>query len=340
MGFTSNRTILEKADMAIRDLQDGGGYLLPAQAQKFMRLLIKQSELMGMATVVPMASPRQQTPKIKFGQRVLRAGKEGTRLADQDRVKPDFSYVELDARLFKAEIDLSDETLEDSVERGELRQTIMELITEAIGRDMEEVLIMGDLQSPDPYLAQLDGVLVQTVSHVVDAGGEKLTKDVLFDTIRALPSEYLRVKKSLSFLTSVDAELGYRNTLAERATIGGDKWLETDVPVMYSGIPIRSIPLFPENLPAPVLPLPDPSPPPAAGGAGATPAPAPPVPRDRTTIVLANPKNIQVGIWRKVRIETWRDVSAGVLRVVATLRFDVKWADELGTAKILNLRAA
>jgi hypothetical protein len=340
MGFTSNRTILEKADMAIRDLQDGGGYLLPAQAQKFMRLLIKQSELMGMATVVPMASPRQQTPKIKFGQRVLRAGKEGTRLSDQDRVKPDFSYVELDARLFKAEIDLSDETLEDSVERGELRQTIMELITEAIGRDMEEVLIMGDLQSPDPYLAQLDGILVQTVSHVVDAGGEKLTKDVLFDTIRALPSEYLRVKKSLSFLTSVDAELGYRNTLAERATIGGDKWLETDVPVMYSGIPIRSIPLFPENLPAPVLP-PDPSVPPAAGGgAGATPAPAAPVPRDRTTIILANPKNIQVGIWRKVRIETWRDVSAGVLRVVATLRFDVKWADELGTAKILNLRAA
>jgi hypothetical protein len=254
-------------------------------------------------------------------------------------VKPDFSYVELDARLFKAEIDLSDETLEDSVERGELRQTIMELITEAIGRDMEEVLIMGDLQSPDKYLAQLDGILVQTVSHVVDAGGEKLTKDILFDTIRALPSEYLRVKKSLSFLTSVDAELGYRNTLAERATIGGDKWLETDVPVMYSGIPIRSIPLFPENLPAPVLPS-DPGPPPAAAGAGAAPAPTPPVPRDRTTIILANPKNIQVGIWRKVRIETWRDVSAGVLRVVATLRFDVKWADELGTAKILNLRAA
>ena len=93
MSFTSNRTILEKADMAIRDLQDGGGYLLPEQAKKFMRLLIKQSELMGMATVVPMAAPRQQTPKIKFGQRVLRAGKEGTRLAAQARVKPDFSYV-------------------------------------------------------------------------------------------------------------------------------------------------------------------------------------------------------------------------------------------------------
>jgi hypothetical protein len=250
MGFTSNRTLLEKADLAIRDLQDGGGYLLPAQAKKFMRLLIKQSELMGMATVVPMAAPKQQIAKIKFGSRVLRAGREGTRLSDQDRTRPDFSYMELDAKLFKAEVDLSDESLEDSIEREDLRQTIMELLAEAIGRDMEEVLVMGDSTSPDPFLAQLDGILVQTVSHVVDAGGAKITKDVLFDTVRTLPSEYLRVKKSLSFLTSVDTELGYRNTLAERATIGGDRWLETDVPVMYSGIPIRAIPLFPENLPA------------------------------------------------------------------------------------------
>ena len=327
MSFTDNRSILQKADMAIRDLQGGGGYLLPAQAQKFMRLLIKQSELMGMATVVPMVSPRQQPPKIKFGQRVLRAGKEGTRLSDAERAKPDLSYVELDARLFKAEIDLSDEDLEDSVERGELKQTVMELLTEAIGRDMEEVLIMGDTSSSDPFLSQLDGLLVQTVSHVVDAGGQKLSKNVLYDTIRALPSEYLRVKKSLSFFTSVDTELGYRNTLAERATVGGDKWLESDAPVLYSGVPIRSIPLFPENLPAPVVP-PDPTLP-----AGV----AQPIPRNRTTIILANPKNLQVGIYRKVRIETWRDISAGVLRVVATLRFDARWADEYGTCKIANL---
>jgi hypothetical protein len=329
MGYTSNRTILEKADMAIADLKDGGGYLLPAQSQKFMRLLIKQSELMGMATVVPMAAPKQQLAKIKFGSRVLRAGKEATRLSDAERAKPDFSVMELDAKLFKAEIDLSDETLEDSVERGELRQTIMELLAEAIGRDMEEVLIMGDTKSSDTYLAQLDGVLVQTTSNVVDAAGAKLTKDVLFDTIRTLPSEYLRVKKSLSFITSVDTELGYRNTLAERATVGGDKWIETDTPIMYSGIPIRAIPMFPENLPAPT-----PSP-----GPGPNPTPAP-VPRDRTSLVLCNPKNLQVGIWRKIRIETWRDISAGVLRVVATLRFDTRWADERGTVRISNLRAA
>ena len=56
MTHLDNRTILEKADLALADLTGGGGILQPAQAQKFMRLLIKQSVLMQMATVVPMSS--------------------------------------------------------------------------------------------------------------------------------------------------------------------------------------------------------------------------------------------------------------------------------------------
>ena len=89
MSHLSNRSILEKADLALADLTAGGGLLQPAQAQKFMRLLIKQSVLLQLATVVPMASPKQQISKIKFGARVLRPGQEGTALGAVDRVKPD-----------------------------------------------------------------------------------------------------------------------------------------------------------------------------------------------------------------------------------------------------------
>ena len=39
-GLLDNRTILEKADLALSDLTIGGGLLQPAQAQKFMRILI------------------------------------------------------------------------------------------------------------------------------------------------------------------------------------------------------------------------------------------------------------------------------------------------------------
>lgn len=311
MSYTDNRTILQKADLALADLTVGGGLLKPAQAQKFMRLLIKDSPLMQLATVVPMASPKQQISKIKFGSRVLRPGQEATPLGAGDRAKPDLSQVELDAKLFKAEVRLSDEVLEDSIERGELRQTIMEMMAEAISRDMEDVLINGDTLSADPFLAVMDGVLKQATSNVVDAGGNPISKNLLRDVLKTLPSEHLRDKKAMRFLTSVDADLDYRNSLAERATAGGDRLLEGDTPVLYSGVPLQPIPLFPETL-------------------GAT--------GDQTSLLLCNPKNIHVGIWRNIRIESARDISEGTLKIVATLRFDVKFAEEPGVAKAINVQ--
>ncbi len=311
MTYMSNRTILEKADLALADLTAGGGILKPAQAQKFMRLLVKQSVLMKLATVVPMQSPKQQISKIKFGSRILRPGAEATALGAGDRVKPDLSQVELDAKLFKAEVRLSDETLEDSIERGELRQTIMEMMAEAISRDMEEVIVAGDTGSADPFLAVMDGVLAQATSNVVDAGAGPISKNLLRDMLKTLPSEHLRDKKAMRFLTSVDADLDYRNTLAERATAVGDKFLEGDSPVLYSGVPVQPVPLFPENL-----------------GPG----------NDRTVILLCNPKNIHVGIWRQIRIESARDISEGTLKIVATLRFDVRFAEEPGTCKAINVQ--
>ncbi|MGE3674187.1 MAG: phage major capsid protein [Polyangiaceae bacterium] len=311
MGYLSNRTILEKADLALADLTAGGGILKPAQAQKFMRLLIKESVLMKMATVIPMASPKQQISKIKFGSRILRPGQEATALALADRAKPDLSSVELDAQLFKAEVRLSDEVLEDSIERGELRQTIMEMMAEAISRDMEEVLINGDTVSVDPFLAVMDGVLKQATSNVVDAAGAPISKTLLQSMLKTLPSEHLRDKKAMRFMTSVDADLDYRNTLADRATVAGDRLLESDTPVLHGGVPVQPVPLFPENL-----------------GVG----------NDQTVIVLCNPKNIHVGIWRQIRLESDRDISEGTLKIVATLRFDVKYAEEPGVAKAINVQ--
>lgn len=306
-----NRTLLQKTDLALADLTAGGAMLQPAQAQKLMRLLIKHSVLLQMGTFVPMASPKKQVSKIRFGSRILRPGQEATALTLAQRAAPELSQIELDAKLFKAEVRLSDEVLEDSIERGELRQTIMEMIAEAVARDMEEVAVNGDIASADPFLAMLDGLLKQATSHVVDAAGTPISKALLRDLLKALPSEHLRDKKAMRYLTSVDADLDYRDTLADRATAAGDKYLEGDAPVLYSGVPLQPIPLFPETLG---------------------------ISNDQTAILLCNPKNIHVGVWRQIKIESDRDISEGTLRIVATLRFDVKFADESGVAKCINVQ--
>ncbi len=302
----TNRTILQKADLALSDLLNGGE-LVPAQAKKFVRLLIKESAILSMSTVKPMKSKKQLVEKIRFGTRILRAGTSATALPEADRSKPDLSKVELDAKLFKAEVHLDNETLEDNIEQGSLRQTVMELMGEAISRDMDEVVVNGDTSSADNFLAQFDGMLTQATSNVVGGGGNPLDSDDLKASIKAMPTEFIRNKRRLRFLTSIDAETDYRDTLSNRDTVAGDKFLQEDAPIMYSGIPIMDVPLFPEDL---------------GGG------------NNETNIIMSDPKNFMIGIWRRITMETDKDISAGILKIVASLRFDFKYVEESAVVKV------
>ena len=312
-GLLDNRTILQKADLALSDLTIGGGLLQPAQAQKFMRILINEAVVLKQATVVPMRSPKQLIEKIRFANRILRSGSEAVALAQADRAVPNLGKVELDAQLFKAEVRLNNEVLEDSIERGQLRQTIMQLMAEAIARDVDEVIIQGDRTSSDPFLAKLDGVLKQASSNIVDAQNQTANKGVFRDMLKTLPHPFVKNKKLLRFFTSVNAEIDYKDSLSERATAGGDKYIEDDVPATYSGVPVLDVPMFPENL----------------GPAANT-----------TAILLTDPKNINVGIWRNLRVEVDKIVTDGVLVIVATLRFDVRYAEETAVVRAVNVKVS
>jgi hypothetical protein len=306
-----NRTILEKADLALSDLTTGGGMLQPAQAQKFLRILINEAVILKQSTVVPMRSPKQLIEKIRFANRILRSGSEAVALPSTDRALPNLGKVELDAQLFKAEVRLNNEVLEDSIERGQLRQTIMQLMAEAIARDVDEVIIQGDTTSSDPFLAKLNGILKQSTSNIVDAQNQTTNKTVFRDMLKTMPHPFLRNKKELRFFTSVNSEIDYKDSLADRATIGGDKFVEEDVPAAYSGVPVLHVPMFPEDL--------GPS-------------------HNTTDVILTDPKNVNVGIWRNIRVEVDKIVWEGVLVIVATLRFDVKFAEETAVVKAVNVK--
>lgn len=311
--YMDNKTILHKADLALATLQTDGGYLLPVQSQKFIRILIDESKVMKLATVTAMKAPKQPINKIRFASRILRPGQEATQLPEADRAKPDLSDLELDAKLFKAEVHLSNEVLEDSIERDELRQTIMQLMGEAISRDMEEIIIQGDTASTDAYLAQFDGLLKQVTSNIVNAGGATPNKTIWRDMLKTMPSPFLRNKRMMRFFTSTDAEIEYRDSISDRMTGSGDRALETDAPVGYSGIPVVDVSLFPENL--------------GVGG-------------NETAAVLTDPRNINVGIWRNIRFETDKNISKGVVIIVATMRFDMKLIEETAAVKAIGISVA
>jgi HK97 family phage major capsid protein len=267
-----------------------------------------------------MKAPKQDINKIKFASRILRPGVEATATPQADRQKPQLSMVELDAKLVKGTVYLSDEVLEDSIEGGSLQQTIMDMISERCSVDIEELVINGNtaVAGTDPYLGLLNGVLKQATSHIVDLGdaaGGGLNATALRNAIKAMPSEQMRDKMNMKFFVSTDAELYYRDQMAQRLTALGDQSLVGADVLKYSGIPLFPIPLMPGNLP----------------NTGATVT-------DRTAALLLNPKNIHVGIWRQIRIESMRDIELGTTKIVVTMRVDVKYAEEDAVVKIVNIK--
>lgn len=304
-----NRTLLRKAELAVSDFTTNGGVLQPAQANKFIRLAIKEPVLLKQITVTPMKSLKEERDKLRFAGRVLKPGQEATALPSASWALPNLGMFELDAQLFKAEARMSDEVLEDQIERGAFQQTIMQELSKAIGRDMEYVAVNGDVASADPLLAKLDGFLKQITSNTVNAASAKLTKAILRDMLRTMPDEFSN--DMLMYHTNRQARIDYKDSLADRATGLGDLMLETgNRPVVYNDYPVVSVPEFPVD--------------------GSS----------NTQAILGNPKGLHLGIWRQIRVKVDEDISAGVVIIVATVRFDVKVAEELAYVKAYDVKGA
>lgn len=298
-----NLSLLQKADIALADLTVGGK-LQPEAAQKFIRLLIDDSKLMKMSTVHGMKSHTGEIPKAKFGSRILRPGVEAQALAQGDRTKPDITNTELVTKLFKAEVRIPNEVLEDNIEQDSFKDTVMAMMGERMAADMDEIAVKGDTASADLFLAQFDGILKQATSNTYAHGGVVFNAAACKAMLKTMPSQYLRQKDKLRYITSTDAYIDYADSIIQRATPGGDQALFTSQAPLYSGIPVLDCPMFPENISG-----------------------------NQTNAILTDPKNIAYGIWREITIETDKDISAGVLKIVASIRFVVKFIEEGAVVK-------
>lgn len=307
--MSSNAEMLRKADLAISDLSANGGLLQPEDSVRFIRTLIKQARLIREARVVEMNSPQRKINKIQFGSRILRKAVSSQALTEAQRSKPTTDVVSLSTKEQIAEVRLPYDVLEDNIERataannenpttgpGGLRQTLIDLIAERASVDMEELAISGDTaytnggdQDDEDYISQLDGYLkrASTSGHAVEGGNVPVSKALFREGMKELPDQYLRTKAQMRHYVSVDTEIDYRDTLADRGTGLGDSMVTGAAPAMAYGVPV-----------APVEMMPD-----AKG-------------------LFCNPKNLIFGIQRQVSMEYDKDITARVYIIVLTARID------------------
>lgn len=314
--MASNKELIQKADIALSDLVSNGGLLNPEQADTFIRVLIDQPTILNSARVVTMNAPTRKINKIGFGSRIMRVGVASTPVPDNDRVKPDLSQVTLNTKEVIAEVHIPYDVLEDNIERGNvgvamgesaggLMGTMVQLIAERAALDLEELAILGDTGSGDPYLALTNGYLKLATSHTVDAGNTTISKTLLKNGVKAMPDKYLRNRASLVHFISVDNETEYRDTYANRQTALGDSILQGTGAVYAYGSPVAAVPLMP-----------------AAKG------------------LYTNPLNLIFGIQRQIMIEYDKDIRSRVFIIVLTARVDVQIEEADAVVKYFNIASS
>mgnify|MGYP005842491885 CR=1 FL=1 len=299
---------VQRAMLALSDLQSDGGMLNPEQNDTFIRLLIDQPTMINQVRAVPMAGPSMELNKIGFGSRILRAARQATSgdgraLTEAERSKPTTSKVQLDTKEVIAEIRLPYEVLEDNIERGDLENTILALIAERAALDLEELIISGDTAAVgDDYLALTDGVLKLATDNVVDAASAGVSATLFNNMLKALPTRFRRNRAAMSFFVAPDVEQDYRLALSSRGTALGDDLLTGNRAVPVFGVPLRGAALMPA-----------------------------------ANMIFTDPQNIIFGIQRAVRIESERMISDREVKIVLTARVAIQIEETLAMAKLINL---
>jgi hypothetical protein len=312
--MSANSTLIYKADLALSDLVADGGLLNDEQTSAFIRALLAPPTILRACRVVPMGGPTRQINKIGFGSRILHKATSNSALSEGNRSKPTTDQVKLSAQEVIAEVRLPYDVVEDNIERGELnlggpnvgpqmvmgglKDTLVNMIAERAALDLEELALLGDTMSGDPYLAMLDGWLAQCSSNVVDHEGAVVGRGLFKKGLQAMPDQYLRNRAAMRHYLSHDNETEYRDSIASRETAAGDAVVNQDVPVYAFGVPVEPVSMMP-------------------GDKG----------------LFTYPQNLIYGIQRRITMEVDKDISARVFIIVVTARVDFKIEEE--TAVVL-----
>jgi HK97 family phage major capsid protein len=312
MYATQESTLIQKADFRLSQILSPNGELEPAQSRKFIQIMTRQSSFLNLVNVQTMKARKQQVNKIKFGAPILRAGTEGQALSLADRSTPDTTATEFDAKLFKCEVNITQESLEDNIEDGDFLNTLLMMISTEMVANMENLVINSDTASVDPNLAKFDGMLKSATSNVIDALGATFDQNVADAMIKTMPVEFRKRVSEQRFFLDHNSEQNARNSNATRATNAGDSNLENNDSVKWFGRALLPADYWPSNL---------------GGGF------------DDTAVILAHLSNVGVGIWRGITIKRDTDNRSDTVSWIGSCRIDFKYLEETAVVKAINVQS-
>lgn len=287
--------LLSKIHGAIKEIMIpdlGSSILTPEKRNDFIRTVSNSTSILDEARRIRMQSHTHDIDRVGFSSRILRGAKEGQEGDWSD--KPDFHTNVLESKEVMAIAGLTDSSLEDNIEEEGFEDTLLALIGDRVGIDLEELFINGDADSEDDLLSKTDGWLKKSANEIDDEDFDPTDPEDMFDAmVKAVPKKYLRNRQDWKIYVHWDIEDAYRNILRERGTGLGDEAQTTATQLAYKGFRVKDN----SNMPS-------------------------------GTALLVPSSNLVYGIYRDIRIEPDRQAKKRTTDFVTTLRVDAHYEDE------------
>lgn len=297
--------ILQKLNAAIKSITTstisaaGGGLLNPMQAERFIRAVEDSTPLLQAARRLPMSAPTRNIDRIAFAGRLLQGQTETVPVSNDQTVTPFLNQLVM--KELGGYVEITDQLLEDNIERANLESTIIDLMGSQTGRDLEYLFLAGDeTNTADDLLKVTDGWLKLAANAVEGAATPSVGEfdelnpiDMLEKMLLSIPDKYFNAANDWAFWVPRSTENDIRNWAINRQTPLGDSIFVNNNQIYFKGIPIRKLPQMPAD-----------------------------------SALLAPSSNLVYGIYRDIRIEPERDAKGRKTDFVLTLRADCNYEDE------------
>ena len=303
-----NKNILNEIDKAVKALTAsdlGDSILAEQQFDRFVRQMQDRANILEEARFLPMESQKVNIDRIAFLDRVLHKGVEGEA---SDDVSPSTYTNQLVANELMAITGLTDQAVRKNIEGENLENTIVDLLGEAAGRDMEEYGIFASetfdatayndgegwdaIDMTNGWIKHAENKLWEDAF----TDGDDFPEDLFQSMLEALPKKYLQNREDWRFYVPFELEDGYRNLLKERGTNLGDAIQIGHDDVYYKGVPIVYSPMLERY--------------------------------DERVAMLQNPDNMVWGVFHEVTLESEREAKKRKTDFVLTFEGDAHYEDE------------
>jgi len=126
----------------------GEAILQPTKLTRFIRKMQEKTVILPEARYFPMEAQIHEIDRISFTGRVLDSGDDASgdhrELEESDFAKPATNINKLTAHEFQAIVSIRDKALRRNIEKDNFEDTLIDLLGEAVGRDLEEYALFAD----------------------------------------------------------------------------------------------------------------------------------------------------------------------------------------------------